>query len=431
MNPQRRRIPVLVTVLTALTAALLSAPSAHGATGATGAQVDDEPVRLNQLQMVGTHNSYHRQATRAESTLRGIVSPSGEKALEYTHPALGTQFDQQQVRQVELDVWADPNGGLYAKPLLRTLTFGGPYDPVMKQPGTKVLHIQDLDYHSNCLTFRVCLQAVKSWSDAHPAHVPLAVLVEFKDTPLSLTGAQTTKLRTAATKAVIKAVTKAGPRRTTAAARPRSAPRVTAAARAALLASPLPWTSARMDTVDADIRSVFPATALITPDDVRAGAATLEAAVLSTGWPTLAASRGKTLFLMDNQGTYRDSYLAGHPSSRGRVLFTNSTPGQPDAAFVEENDPTGANQARIQAEVRAGYLVRTRADVDTAQARSGDTTTRDAALASGAQWVSTDYPSPADSARFGTGYAVQLPGAVAARCNPVNAPADCAGVATP
>jgi hypothetical protein len=114
------------------------------------------------------------------------------------------------------------------------------------------------------------------------------------------------------------------------------------------------------------------------------------------------------------------------------VLFTNSTPGQPDAAFVEENDPTGDNQARIQDEVRRGYVVRTRADADTAQARTGDTTMRDAALSSGAQWVSTDYPTVTDSARFGTGYAVQIPGI--ARCTPIapaNAPAPCTTVATP
>jgi Phosphoinositide phospholipase C, Ca2+-dependent len=385
----------------------------------------DVPLRLNQIQTVGTHNSYHLEATTAESALRAVVSPSGERALQYSHPALGTQFDSQQVRQVELDVWADPAGGLYAKPLLRTLTFGGAYDPVMKQPGTKVFHIQDIDYHSNCLTFVRCLQAVKSWSDAHPAHVPIAVLVEFKDSPLSFSAAQKARLREA-TADTRPARTQSAPVETG-----RSVAAVRRAAALALVATPLPWTTARMDTVDADIRSVFPASSLITPDDVRGGRPTLESAVLADGWPTLDASRGKTLFLMDNGGAYRDSYRAGHPALEGRVLFTDSAPGQPDAAFVEENDPTGTNQARIQDEVRRGYLVRTRADVDTAQARTGDTTTRDAALASGAQWVSTDYPVAADSARFGTGYAVRLPGGVAARCNPVNAPAGCTTIAAP
>ena len=64
-------------------------------------------------------------------------------------------------------------------------------------------------------------------------------------------------------------------------------------------------------------------------------------------------------------------------------------------------------------------LVRTRADADTVQARSNDTTMRDAALAGGAQFVSTDYEVP--DPRFGP-YVVRIPGGTPARCNPVTAP---------
>ena len=71
--------------------------------------------------------------------------------------------------------------------------------------------------------------------------------------------------------------------------------------------------------------------------------------------------------------------------------------------------------------------MRTRADADTMEARSGDTARRDAALASGAQFVSTDYPVP--NPGFGTGYAVAIPGGMPGRCNPVNAPAGCRTVA--
>ena len=89
-----------------------------------------------------------------------------------------------------------------------------------------------------------------------------------------------------------------------------------------------------------------------------------------------------------------------------------------DAAFVEMNDPIGSdglNWQRIQGLVTQGYVIRTRADADTAQARTGDTTMRDAALRSGAQWVSTDYPSITDNP-FGTTYFVELPGGGVARC---------------
>ena len=50
-----------------------------------------------------------------------------------------------------------------------------------------------------------------------------------------------------------------------------------------------------------------------------------------------------------------------------------------------------------------------------------------AALASGAQWVSTDYPVPDPD--FGTGYFVQIPDGSPARCNPVNAPPGCRSAA--
>ena len=65
-------------------------------------------------------------------------------------------------------------------------------------------------------------------------------------------------------------------------------------------------------------------------------------------------------------------------------------------------------------------------DADTADARVNDTSTRDAALASGAQWVSTDYPVP--NPEFGTGYFVEIPGGMPARCNPINAPTGCRAI---
>ena len=124
------------------------------------------------------------------------------------------------------------------------------------------------------------------------------------------------------------------------------------------------------------------------------------------------------LFLLD-QADQRKLYIAGHPSLKGRVIFTNAKPGDPDAAFVEMNDPNGKNLARIQQLVREGYIVRTRSDGDTVEARANDTKTRDNAIASGAQYVSTDYPAP-DKAPFPGGYVVTLPGNRAWRCNPVN-----------
>ena len=234
--------------------------------------------------------------------------------------------------------------------------------------GSKVFHIESIDEGSTCLTLVECLTVVKTWSDAHQDAIPLGVQLEIKDNN--------------------------------------------------------PLTPAQFDSIDAEIRSVFPPDRLITPDDVRGDKPTLESAVLTTGWPRLEDSRGKVMFVLDNR---EDEYTAGgHPSLEGRVAFAPSTPGKPDAAFLKENDPSGANLARIQDEVRKGYLIRTRADSEVTTPTSGDTTQREAALASGAQWVSTDYPLPGMAARYnGSTYVAQIPGGTPARCNPINGPAGC------
>jgi hypothetical protein len=176
------------------------------------------------------------------------------------------------------------------------------------------------------------------------------------------------------------------------------------------------------DELDAEIRLVFPEEQLVTPDSIRVPHLTLEQTILREGWPKLGRVRGKVMFALDNQGSKRLSYIAGRPNLEGRVLFTDGIPGEPDAAFIKRNDPIAAF-AEIQQLVADGYIVRTRADTDTNQARSGDTTRREAELASGAQLISSDYPIPNPS--LGSNYHVEIPGEVTARCNPINGHAGC------
>lgn len=355
-----------------------SAP-AGGATTAPSAYLRDGELKLNDLQVIGSHNSYHqRMPAQATQVLRQFIADT-VKTLDYEHPPLPEQFADQGIRQIELDVFADPQGGHYAKRAGASLV-GLPVDadPEMQEPGFKVFHIQEIDIASSCLTFVACLQQVKQWSDANPEHVPVAILVEAKDTPIP------DPLNLG-------------------------------------FAVPLPIGAAEFDALDAEIRSVFPADRLITPDTVRASRATLEEAVLADGWPTLGQSRGKVMFMLDN-GDKRALYAEGHPSLRGRVMFTSAEPGEPEAAFVKRNGPVG-NEAEIADLVRKGYVVRTRSDADTEQARSGDTTMREAAFASGAQWVSTDYVDP-DPA-VGTDFSVRFPGGGTVRCNPILLPAGC------
>jgi hypothetical protein len=143
---------------------------------------------------------------------------------------------------------------------------------------------------------------------------------------------------------------------------------------------------------------------------------------LAGAWPKADALRGKILFVME--GVAVANYADGHPSLKDRVSFIYGEPGRAETAFLLMNDAHRQRDA-ISRRVREGYFVRTRADSGTHEARTGDTTRRDAALASGAQIVSTDYsiPDPRGGKQPGwTTYRVQLPGAVPARPNPVSAP---------
>ena len=95
----------------------------------------------------------------------------------------------------------------------------------------------------------------------------------------------------------------------------------------------------------------------------------------------------------------------------------------PDAAVQIVQDPI-ADADRIRRLVRQGVIVRTRTDANTVEARAHDWTKAKAAIASGAQAVSTDYyPGAPDP--LATGFVVTLPGGTMARCSPVRVAGGC------
>ena len=342
-----------------------------------------DPVRLNDIQVLGSHNSYKAAIDASLMRLLRQENPEQARALDYAHPPLQRQLDEG-LRSLELDVYYDPEGGRYADPhgieLVRRkgLPPGPVYDPkgLMDEPGFKVLHVQDMDFRSNCLTLQRCLEAVRAWSEAHPRHVPIIITMNAKDGRIDRPG----------------------------------------------FTKPLPFDSAAFTALDQVIRETLGAGRLIEPDDVRGTDSTLERAVRSGGWPSLAEARGRILMVLDEQGDKLERYRAGHPSLQGRAMFVNAKVGTPEAAFCIVNDPVAQGDS-IRQLVRAGYMVRTRADANTIEARRGDTRRREAAFASGAHVVTTDYYRPDPSLE--TGYEVQLPGGPPLRCNPVTAPVDC------
>jgi hypothetical protein len=341
-----------------------------GAPDCTRAAVD--ALKMNALQTVGTHNSYKLAIAPKEMANLRRINPKAADTLDYSHEHLTQQLDDG-ARQLEIDVVYDPQGGRYLTPLGRRMAPDTtPYDLTpMSRPGMKVLHVPDLDYRAVCPLFTDCLKEVRAWSSAHPDHLPILIIFNLKQDTIKVPGAVPL----------------------------------------------LPFDGKAMDALDAEIRSVFRDSELITPGQVQRGHKTLREAVLAGGWPALKDARGKFMFAMDESPAVVAVYRGDRKSLEGRVAFVNSDEASPAAAYLTLNEPVEL-QARIQAAVKAGFIVRTRADADTWEARRTETDRQAAAFASGAQYVSTDYMHP--DARFGP-YQARLPGGGVARISPVKA----------
>lgn len=396
IRPSLRLVSALVLAAAAVTAATA------GQNKPEASEIPDS-TPLNRIQVLGTHNSYSAGVDPRVLALLDQKLPSMGKllsampedkrkefqiahpndvtfsqALSYRHPSLTEQLDLG-VRGLEIDVNADPEGGAYADPAAyRLLRAQGatdllPFDPAtVKAPGIKVLHMADVDFRSSCPTFRSCLAEIKAWSDAHSRHVPIFVMIEAK--------VQSFPILPGSSKVP-------------------------------------PFTDATYDEIDRTIAEVIGRDNLIAPDDVRGKYPTLEQAVLAGNWPTLGQSRGKIIFQLITATGHdgASDYLVGHPGLKGRLAFLDSQPGQPYAAFILDDNAL-ARGAEIRDEVRKGYMVRSRADIETWEAKVNDMTRANATFASGAQVVSTDFEKPGNA--YGTSYVVHLPGGKVARVAP-------------
>ncbi len=144
------RRPVMKCYVFALVFALLVAPLS-GCLGLVGDDTDalDEdiltPLRINHLQVKGTHNSYH-------------LAPNGPtlRQYDYSHEPLEVQAEDFSVRQFELDIWWSPGQNL------------------------QVYHNQ-YDRGTTCQTLEQCLTDLLVWSQSNPSHVPLMIWIEPKE----------------------------------------------------------------------------------------------------------------------------------------------------------------------------------------------------------------------------------------------------------
>lgn len=231
-----------------------------------------------------------------------------------------------------------------------------------------VMHIPVLDQETTCATMAACLAVLDAWSSRNPAHHPVFVMIEPKASFNSAEGPAT------------------------------------------------------LDALDAELRAGL-GDRLVTPDEVQGGAATLRDAVETQGWPKLEALRGRYVFMLHDGGEWRDAYTDGDTTTAGRAMFPDgqSELDLPISAVHAMNDPIGSADTIAEA-VGRNHLVRTMGDGDRDAVLANDTSRAEAAFASGAHFISTDYPTPFPD----SGYVVAVPGGTPSRCHPLRPVDGCA-----
>lgn len=341
---------LFVTGTPAMATCNLSAPDAqHAGDTDCGRAWFDANIRLNQLQFVGTADSYKLAPTEQMLSLISMGGKKGAEALDFGEPPVAQQLDAG-ARALEFDIAYDPKGGLFKSPAGASMAgelLNPQYVAAMSQPGFKAIHVLDVDYRSNCLTLKDCLTEVVTWSRTHPNHLPILIALHANDSKTPMPGAT----------------------------------------------KPAPFDADAFAQLDAEILSLLQPDELVTPDDVKGAYPTLRQAAQAGAWPSLAQSRGKVIFLLDDSAQKTALYAGPAQSLEGRVLFIATDETSPLASFICVEDPL-KDEARISSDVAQGFIVKTRADEGTREARDGNTARRDAAFASGAQFVITDFLLP-------------------------------------
>jgi Phosphoinositide phospholipase C, Ca2+-dependent len=311
------------------------------------ASLSGQILKMNQTQVIGSHNSYK---IGIEKPLMNIILSERPEAigLDYNHIPIIQQLDLG-LRSLEIDVLYDPEGGRFSKPkgldMLMALGMEPmPYNTeVMNDPGFKVLHVPDIDFRTHCSTFKVCLSDIRDWSRSHSDHLPIIITINPKSSGLDRPG----------------------------------------------FAEVIPFNKEVLDALDKEILEIFKTAELVTPAQVKGKAKTLRQAIVDNGWPNLAKARGKILFVLDAEKELTELYLKGDEDYE-RPMFSNTDSKNPHGAFIIMNDPL-KHEKDIADLVKMGFMVRTRSDSDTREARTGDKTRFESAVRSGAQVISTDY----------------------------------------
>lgn len=111
-------------------------------------------LRLNEIQVVGTHNSYHLRPP-ADALKAMIAIRRDARQWDYSRETLDQQLARN-IRNFELDLH-------------------------VVQGQWRVMHVPTLDAGSTVATLDEALGVIRQWSNEHAGHIPVSLLLEIKD----------------------------------------------------------------------------------------------------------------------------------------------------------------------------------------------------------------------------------------------------------
>lgn len=322
------------------------------------AQYSDS-IRLNDLRILASHNSYKKKPDpRVLEFLERFKEKLGEandpKQIEYEHVSLTEQLDSFNIRGFELDVNYDPKGGRYYKRRINGFVKGlkkRSKIAELKEPGYKLIHITDVDYETNNITFKSALKEINDWSNANPDHLPIFINIEAKGAGI---GDESKLLGFLGFK------------------------------------KSLEFDDIAFFDLDLEITESIDSDKLFTPNDLKGDYDYISQRLAIDGWPTLNSCTGKIIFIL--QGTNSYMYTKYLDAGEDRPMFVYGKLAENSTAFMIRNEPID-NEEKINS-LTDIYIVRTRSDADTHESRNNDYTRWNSALESNAQIISTDYYRP-------------------------------------
>lgn len=284
-------------------------------------------TRLNEVRILGTHNSYELESEKIYQVLQDSVNNitfglSNLHQTKLNQDTLTEQFDLG-IRSIELDI-----------------------EVMQDKDGTHFVccHSPLIDNNSTCYDFSLALKEIKMWSDAHPDHLPISILIEVKKFFLPVNGFRIFTVKDA-------------------------------------------------NTFGDLAQEIFGST-LLTPADVMGEYETFEQMRKNDSWPTLKETQGKVMLLL-HPTNITDKYISQDKTLGTQKMFPMlrlSDIDKPYASFILINMPEDVLKNSEKLFKEENFIVRTRTDDFGTFSKQWD----ELAMRCGSQILSTDYPVKTD-----------------------------------